>query len=337
MAKHWPFSSGDVLPSGFIGALEEYVGTVTSALRLTASATAVSATALADTDQVCVGVRGIFRYRTGLATTPVSVTISGGAATYDLHIAVASPTSASNPAGGDGTTNWYLLSSAAGGSPSGTLPPPSGGTAIAYSRKIGEVDWDGTKITALRQLVGLTDATGPITPTAPAAAVTPLTARGASSQSANLLNIGSSSSATDRLTLNSAGQLALPVAGNTGGLLLGSDASLYRSAALTLRTNSALIVDGALTASSTLGVTGATTLAALTANGAVSFTDNALIAGSGKTLGFFGTGSPVTKRTGYSATAIGGKRTLSASSTLTDVIAVVTNLVTDLQSYGLIA
>lgn len=43
-------------------------------------------------------------------------------------------------------------------------------------------------------------------------------------------------------------------------LVIGVDTNLFRNAANTLRTNDALIVDGALTASSTLAVTGAATL-----------------------------------------------------------------------------
>lgn len=56
----------------------------------------------------------------------------------------------------------------------------------------------------------------------------PLTLRGIASQTGNLFNIGSSASATDRLTLSSAGQLSLPATGTTGGLRLGADVTIYR-------------------------------------------------------------------------------------------------------------
>lgn len=56
----------------------------------------------------------------------------------------------------------------------------------------------------------------------------PLSIRGLSSQTANLLNIGSSASATDRMTLSAAGKLSLPVQGNSGGITIGGDASIYR-------------------------------------------------------------------------------------------------------------
>jgi hypothetical protein len=58
----------------------------------------------------------------------------------------------------------------------------------------------------------------------------PFTLRGIASQTSNLLNIGSSTSATDRLTLSAAGQLALPATGPTTGLRLGADVNLYRPA-----------------------------------------------------------------------------------------------------------
>lgn len=61
-----------------------------------------------------------------------------------------------------------------------------------------------------------------------ATSAVPVTIRGIASQTGDLLNVGSSSSATDRLSLSAAGRLTLPVTGANGGLRLGSDVTLYR-------------------------------------------------------------------------------------------------------------
>lgn len=55
---------------------------------------------------------------------------------------------------------------------------------------------------------------------------------------------------TDVLAIGSAGQLALPTLGNTGGLLIGGDATLYRPSANTLQTGGNLNAVGVITAGS---------------------------------------------------------------------------------------
>lgn len=75
------------------------------------------------------------------------------------------------------------------------------------------------------------------------------------------------------------GQLKLPGQGSTAGVLLGTDAQMYRSAADTLRTPDALIIDGLATASNATGAT---------AGGAVG-----LSIGTSGVLGlYFGSGAP---------------------------------------------
>ena len=49
------------------------------------------------------------------------------------------------------------------------------------------------------------------------------------------------------MTLSNAGQLQLPQTGSAAGLLLGGDATLYRSALNTLKTDNNFVVAGALT------------------------------------------------------------------------------------------
>ena len=55
-----------------------------------------------------------------------------------------------------------------------------------------------------------------------------------------LLNIRNGGPGTDRLLLNADGRLELPVQGSTGGLVVGGDAKLFRSAAAVLTTMGAL-------------------------------------------------------------------------------------------------
>lgn len=240
MAKYRDLDSGDVFPAYWTDAIQEFTGTIVSGLRLTlASANTVRAAAGTNSEQVAVGVSGLFRYR----STNADIVISGTTGTYNLY-AVASDNSIIGVT--DSTDyNWYLLF--------GTTPPtgtiPGAGTIFA-TRKVGEVDWDDTAsaITGLRQLVGGGDTTQPVTPTSPRATVTPLVVRGTTAQTAPLVSAGSSSSATDRLTLDAGGKLSLPVTGTSGGLLLGGDATLYRSGSNTLRTGGGLTVDGAASA-----------------------------------------------------------------------------------------
>jgi phage-related tail fiber protein len=68
----------------------------------------------------------------------------------------------------------------------------------------------------------------------PSAVGTPLSIRGSTAGTgptgpANLFNIGSPASETDRMTLSHAGQLSLPVQGSTGGISIGGDTQLFRS------------------------------------------------------------------------------------------------------------
>ncbi len=74
----------------------------------------------------------------------------------------------------------------------------------------------------------------------------------------------------DALVLNNAGQLQLTTQGNTGGLLIGGDASLYRSAVNTLRTPGTLIVD------STIGIGTTTPGRSLDVAGVASINNNLL-------------------------------------------------------------
>jgi hypothetical protein len=305
MSKYKALASGDVFPAYWTDAIQEFTGSWVAGLRLTTpSASVVRVVAGSGSDQVAIGVDGLYRYRTSLQ----EVTISGSTGTYNLYAAV----SANSIAGITDSTdyNWYLYFGTS--APSGAI---AGAGTIGATRKIGEVDWDSSAgaITGLRQLTGSGDVTLPLNPTAPLLSVTPLTVRGVASQSANLLSIGSNTSPTNRLTLTAGGQLALPVTGSNGGIVIGADTSIIRSSSATLTLTGSLIISSGLTT-----------------NG-----DTVLSTGGGN-LAFYG-GSATTKKTGYgSGSMVGSKAALTASSSTNDVIAVVSSLVADLRAYGLI-
>ena len=264
MSKYYDLGSGDVFPAYWTDAIQEFLGTLVAGLRfVTPTATSVRAAASTGSDQVAIGVAGLFRYRSSNA----EVTLSGSAATYNLYIAVVN----NDIVGVTDTTDydWYLYFGLV--APTGAV---SAGGTIYATRKVGEVDWDGSQITGLRQTVGSGDATFPTSPTAPTATVTPLAVKGAASQSASLITAGNTT-ATDRLSLNAAGQLALPVTGGSGGVVIGGDSNLYRSAATTLRSDGSLIVGATITGNalvSTTSVSSATVAAtgAITAGTSVS-------------------------------------------------------------------
>jgi hypothetical protein len=132
VAKDTNFSSGDVLPSAYVNRQQEVDSASAWGVRLlklnsTTVRVAATATAVADegngTAQSGIRIGGKPRY----VTAPVDVTISGGAATFKVYLTAGA---------GPGFT---------GGFTSGAIP--------ADSRKIGEADWDGSAITAVRQMV----------------------------------------------------------------------------------------------------------------------------------------------------------------------------------------
>lgn len=242
MTMYRNLDRGDVLPASWTDALQEYIGTVAANLVLVvASTTQVQIVAGTGSDQVGVGIGGLWRYR----SATISATVSGAAEVKDIFVTTTANSFSESPSP-DTDNTVYAFSLVA--IQTGTTP---GG--VAAFRKIGEVTWDGTKITRVRQTVGLGDSTRPISPKALNADIVPVDILGAASQSASLLNAGVTASA-DRFELSSAGQLRVPVVGSSAGLLLGGDAQLYRTSSSTLRTPGNIVVDG------TTGLTGVATL-----------------------------------------------------------------------------
>jgi hypothetical protein len=175
--KNRDLDTGDVLPASLLDALQEYVSTLASNVRLAVTSTTdVTMSGAAGSQQVALGIGGLWRYR----TTAVATAISGAAGVRDLYVTATANDFRTTPTPDSDFTDYNFNLVA-------TIPPatPSGGGIVA-SRKIGEVDWDGSKITGLRQTVGLGDATANITPTASNLNVSPVSAVGASGQAAPL-------------------------------------------------------------------------------------------------------------------------------------------------------
>ena len=236
-------------------------------------------------------------------TTPPAVTVSGTAGNRYIFAVGGADSDPLNPA--TNTNKTFTLEAATTSTPSGT-----------NTRYLGSCYWNGSAVSNIRYLAGNqppADLHNAFVITPNDAGGVPLGVRGFASQTANLVQVGSSSSATDRLTLDAAGQLALPVTGSSGGIRIGGDTDLYRSAADTLRTPDSLVVDTNLTVS----------------------TDVSLAGASGK-VGFYGT-TPVVQSSAYTTTNVTTDRTFNAdSTTLNEMADVLGTLISDLKATGII-
>lgn len=195
-------------------ALMEFVSTLEANANLTlANSTTIQIVAATGSGQVALGMGGPWRYR---STTIQQAHPGGGSGTYDIYAVASANAFVAGTPETDNTDYTFGLAIVTGGgaAPTGTF----NGHAIALTRKIGTLQWSGTAIT------GLFPSVGQVQPTF----VGDVTARaGLSTQ----VLAGSST-------------------GGAAGLLFGSagDASLYRTGAAGLRTNSALVADSDLTA-----------------------------------------------------------------------------------------
>lgn len=129
--------------------------------------------------QVGLGIDGLFRYIS--ATTSQAVT--GPAGAKDIF-AVTGPNNLQvNPGGNppelDNTDYTFSLQVLARGS------TPTATSTITNWRKVGELDWDGSKVTGFRVLVGDRDVTA-LTATAPTPNVVPARVIGATAQAVPL-------------------------------------------------------------------------------------------------------------------------------------------------------
>jgi hypothetical protein len=275
---------GSVLYASFLAALQQYIGTTAPNFHLSlANSTTVQVVAGANSAQVGLGIDGLWRY----ITSTVNTAVSGAAGVYDLFAVTGPNNFQSNPSPPppelDATNYAFALQAL----PQGTTPTLSG--TVTNYRKVGELDWDGTKITGLRGFVGETNAKDPSSATAPIPTITPERVIGAPSQTAPLGTWESSGgsilarvTSTGGLTLSDA--LTAPSGAISGSLAVGSV-----TVTGALSTGTGLAVGGNETVTGTLGVTGATTVSALTASGQIaaqgagtglSVTNNASIGGN---------------------------------------------------------
>lgn len=151
MSKHRNFDDNQKFYASWTDAIQEFVGSAVIGFRMVASsATAITVAASTGSAQASIGIDGRWRYR----SSDFPLTITGGAGVKDIF-AVTVLDNDFTGAGNDPDAtqyNWELRATTAGGTPS----------SVAAYRKIGEVDWDGSKITGIRQLIGLGDSTFPI-------------------------------------------------------------------------------------------------------------------------------------------------------------------------------
>jgi hypothetical protein len=180
--KQYTFLRDEVFPSWWPNAISEQVGVIVENFELRkASITSVEVPADSANGLAVVGINGRWRFR----STPAVRSHPGGAAgTYPVF-AVAAETdigSAPLPYTDETAYAWDLR-----------IEPPGGEPALSagvvdHFRKVGEVDWSGSQITAVRQLVGQVS-TRPAEPTARRTDEVPLRVRGAAGQTADLLRV----------------------------------------------------------------------------------------------------------------------------------------------------
>lgn len=178
MAKDYDLNKGDQLPEFWVKQIQEFIAALTPNLRITQISNTALRLAPGSDSQRAAGIGGQWRWITGNAdfTHP-----AGAAGIYDIYV-VASATDIVNtpePLTDNTDYNFYMQILASGVTPSGNTPA---GKAITAYRKIGETDWDGSKIVGFRQLTGATDTTLPIQPTSPNANSWAVRVRAAASQ-----------------------------------------------------------------------------------------------------------------------------------------------------------
>lgn len=139
---------GRPVPQSFFDAWQEFISTLVVNFALTlapGSMNQVQVVAGTGNAQVGVGIDGLWRYNTQTVTTLVA----GPAATYDLFVTCGENDFQTNPSPpppeNDNTNYTFALTSVA----AGQTP-----TGVAHFRRVGQALTDGTRILALRQLVG---------------------------------------------------------------------------------------------------------------------------------------------------------------------------------------
>lgn len=165
MAEDRTLSYGFPLPASWLAALQEFLGATAMNFHLTlippvgpaVNATGVQVLAGTLSAQVGLGIDGLFRY----ITAPATAAVTGSAGLYDVFAVTGPNIFASTPSPDTDNTIYAFQLQVL---PHGTTPTLT--TLLTNFRQVGELDWDGTSITSLRQLVGEIDARQAINPTA---------------------------------------------------------------------------------------------------------------------------------------------------------------------------
>lgn len=152
MAKHRDLDYGDRLPASLLDALQEFVSTLAPNLRLqtvAGVANAVEVPAGLNSDQVGIGIDGLWRYN--VAT--VNTVVSGAAGTYNVYATCGANAFATNPSPPppelDNTDYGFDLQALV----QPNTPSLTGG--VTNFRKIGELVWDGSRILSLQQTINV--------------------------------------------------------------------------------------------------------------------------------------------------------------------------------------
>ena len=255
MAQNVGLSKGSVAIEPFFDATQEMLSGGASNFRLVPISN-TSIRALAGTDngnaQSSISVQGRYRFR----TTNIDAAHPGGAAgTYDVY-ATATANDFTGPSPNIDLTDYaFGLTIRAAGSP----------PATPHYRKVGEVGWDGSKLTSVRQWVPAARDGDSVHVIAPHADFVPFRVQGAPSQTARLTEWVNSagtvvawvdvtgqasfasggSSSFGELSLSGSGgkdTLALTSTDPNTGITIGGDVTLYRPAADVLATDDELRV-----------------------------------------------------------------------------------------------
>lgn len=250
VGEYVTFARDDVLPSYWPNNLQKFLSSAVVNFRLrqvAGSETTVEVPA-SGSEASAIALNGPIRFN----TATVSRAHPGGAAgTYPVFVTAKANDIRNAPLPYSDFTDYsFALDIEA---PGGT-PAIVAGVVDMY-RQVGEVVWDGVRITAVRQLVGTERVTDPVAPTATTPEETPLRVIGAAAQTGDYLRVETSAGGS-LLKLDSAGVLrgAGDIRANDGGVAqvalssnagaaavaFGSaaDASIYRSGAGLLRTDS---------------------------------------------------------------------------------------------------
>lgn len=331
MGKYRDYDQGDVFYASTVDAMMEATSTLISGLRLRiTSNTVISATAGSDSAQVGVALNGLWRWR----TSSFSAAHPGGSAgVFDILVTCSANDFTGVGSDPDATDyNWSMAIVTTGSSISG----PS----IAEYRKVGECDWDGSKITALRQTVGLGDGSASVAPTADVAGQTPVTVRLAASQTAPAIDV-KNSGGTSLTTVSSAGAISAPSVTLTAATGDDSVTLSNRSkiafadsgtkATVQLSSGGALEITNSTNSRVTLSSGSDLTLRSGSSSGSV------VVGGaSAEKVGFFGSTGAV-RSSGWTASNVTTDKSFDASSTtLNETANVLGTLINSLKDLGLL-